>query len=257
MNIFKKSKSNTEKSKSIVPLIALIFFLTAFLPIMAMLLSSINISMNLLEERNEISQDVAAKTVLQVRDELFNSVDKRVDDMLQLTSFKDDFKKSDVEKDIATSAIGDNSIKQLVLATEKGEYASLIDVPKDYHPTSLDWYQTAIKNKGKTYRTDPYFFSETGEYLITVSKAFQNHNGVWNVLAVDVSYDSVDNVIKNLAVGRTGQVFLVSSTGIVISTTDKKTIGQDFKQYPIFNDILASEALTGFVENKSQKELTI
>ena len=254
MNIFKKNSSKTMKQKSILPLITAIFVLTAFLPIMAMLLSSVNISMDLLRERNQISQDVAAKTVLQVRNELFNSVDTRIDDMLKLASFKDNFEENIVQKDLETSAIGDNNIKQLVLATEKGQYASLIDVPEDYDPISLDWYQTAIKNKGKTYRTDPYFFSETGEYLITVSKAFQNHNGVWNVLAVDVSYDSVDNVIKNLAVGRTGQVFLVSSTGIVISTTDKENVGQDFKQYPIFNDVVNSEALTGFVENKSQKE---
>lgn len=51
---------------------------------MAMLFSSIMISMDLLEERNQISQDVAAQTVLQVRNELFNLVDNRIDDMLKL-----------------------------------------------------------------------------------------------------------------------------------------------------------------------------
>lgn len=124
---------------------------------MAMLFSSIMISMDLLEERNQISQDVAAQTVLQVRNELFNSVDNRIDDMLKLRSFKEDFNKKAVETDIKTSAIGDSNIIQLVLANEKGEYASFIDVPNDYEPTSLDWYTTAIENKGKTYRTDPYY----------------------------------------------------------------------------------------------------
>lgn len=113
---------------------------------MAMLFSSIMISMDLLEERNQISQDVAAQTVLQVRNELFNLVDNRIDDMLKLRSFKEDFNKKAVETDIKTSAIGDSNIIQLVLANEKGEYASFIDVPNDYELTSLDWYTTAIEN---------------------------------------------------------------------------------------------------------------
>ncbi len=157
MRIFKKNKSEQKRNKSIFPLIASVFVLTAFLPIMAMLFSSIMISRDLLEERNQISQDVAAQTVLQVRNELFNSVDNRIDDMLKLRSFKEDFNKKAVETDIKTSAIGDSNIIQLVLANEKGEYASFIDVPNDYEPTSLDWYTTAIENKGKTYRTDPYY----------------------------------------------------------------------------------------------------
>ena len=157
MSIFKKNKSEQKRNKSIFPLIASVFVLTAFLPILAMLFSSIMISMDLLEERNQISQDVAAQTVLQVRNELFNSVDNRIDDMLKLSSFKEDFNKKAVETDIKTSAIGDSNIIQLVLANEKGEYASFIDVPNDYEPTSLDWYTTAIENKGKTYRTDPYY----------------------------------------------------------------------------------------------------
>lgn len=250
MSIFKKNKSDQKRNKSIFPLIASVFVLTAFLPIMAMLLSSVMISMNLLEERNQISQDVAAHTVLQVRNELFNSVDIRIDEMLKLPSFKEDFNKKNIETDIKTSAIGDRNIIQLVLANEKGEYASFIDVPTDYEPTSLDWYTTAIENKGKTYRTDPYYFDETGEYLITVSKAFQTSNGDWNVLAVDVAYSSVDSVIKNLAVGRTGEVFLVSHTGIIISASNKEQVGQDFTKHTAFREIAASDAITGFVKDQ-------
>ncbi len=256
MRIFKKNKSEQKRNKSIFPLIASVFVLTAFLPIMAMLFSSIMISRDLLEERNQISQDVAAQTVLQVRNELFNSVDNRIDDMLKLRSFKEDFNKKAVETDIKTSAIGDSNIIQLVLANEKGEYASFIDVPNDYEPTSLDWYTTAIENKGKTYRTDPYYFDETGEYLITVSKAFQTHNGDWNVLAVDVAYSSVDSVIKNLAVGRTGQVFLVSSTGIIISASNKEQVGQDFTKYTAFQEIAASDDVKGFVEDQDKSGFT-
>ena len=250
MSIFKKNKSDQKRNKSIFPLIASVFVLTAFLPIMAMLLSSVMISMNLLEERNQISQDVAAHTVLQVRNELFNSVDIRIDEMLKLPSFKEDFNKNNIETDIKTSAIGDRNIIQLVLANEKGEYASFIDVPTDYEPTSLDWYTTAIENKGKTYRTEPYYFDETGEYLITVSKAFQTSNGDWNVLAVDVAYSSVDSVIKNLAVGRTGEVFLVSRTGIIISASNKEQVGQDFTKHTAFREIAASDAITGFVKDQ-------
>ncbi|MCC9273904.1 MAG: methyl-accepting chemotaxis protein [Enterococcus aquimarinus] len=250
MSIFKKNKSEQKRNKSIFPLIASVFVLTAFLPIMAMLLSSVMISMNLLEERNQISQDVAAHTVLQVRNELFNSVDIRIDEMLKLPSFKEDFNKNNIETDIKTSAIGDRNIIQLVLANEKGEYASFIDVPTDYEPTSLDWYTTAIENKGKTYRTEPYYFDETGEYLITVSKAFQTSNGDWNVLAVDVAYSSVDSVIKNLAVGRTGEVFLVSRTGIIISASNKEQVGQDFTKHTAFREIAASDAITGFVKDQ-------
>lgn len=243
----KLKRKNTPREKSIMPIIMTILVLSALLPILAMLFSSIRSSMNLIEERNKTSQEISTKTVLQVRNELFNAIDIRIDDMLQLDSFKTTFNKQEVQRDIQTSAIGDMNIKQLVLANENGQYATFNPVPADYHPYSLDWYEKALDYEGKFYRTDPYISGEKNEQIITVSKAFRNRNAEWNVLAVDVSYKNVDNVVRNLSVGRTGNVSLISNTGVIISASDRSQIGEDLSKEVFFQQIVDSPELTGFI----------
>ncbi|GGI66141.1 methyl-accepting chemotaxis protein [Enterococcus alcedinis] len=243
----KLKRKNTPREKSIMPIIMTILVLSALLPILAMLFSSIRSSMNLIEERNKTSQEISTKTVLQVRNELFNAIDIRIDDMLQLDSFKTTFNKQEVQRDIQTSAIGDMNIKQLVLANENGQYATFNPVPADYHPYSLDWYEKALDYEGKFYRTDPYISGEKNEQIITVAKAFRNRNAEWNVLAVDVSYKNVDNVVRNLSVGRTGNVSLISNTGVIISASDRSQIGEDLSKEVFFQQIVDSPELTGFI----------
>lgn len=243
----KLKRKNTSREKSIMPIIMTILVLSALLPILAMLFSSIRSSMNLIEERNKTSQEISTKTVLQVRNELFNAIDIRIDDMLQLDSFKTTFNKQEVQRDIQTSAIGDMNIKQLVLANENGQYATFNPVPADYHPYSLDWYEKALDYEGKFYRTDPYISGEKNEQIITVAKAFRNRNAEWNVLAVDVSYKNVDNVVRNLSVGRTGNVSLISNTGVIISASDRSQIGEDLSKEVFFQQIVDSPELTGFI----------
>ncbi|MEG0293524.1 methyl-accepting chemotaxis protein [Enterococcus sp.] len=243
----KLKRKNTPREKSIMPIIMTILVLSALLPILAMLFSSIRSSMNLIEERNKASQEISTKTVLQVRNELFNAIDIRIDDMLQLDSFKTTFNKQEVQRDIQTSAIGDMNIKQLVLANENGQYATFNPVPADYHPYSLDWYEKALDYEGKFYRTDPYISGEKNEQIITVAKAFRNRNAEWNVLAVDVSYKNVDNVVRNLSVGRTGNVSLISNTGVIISASDRSQIGEDLSKEVFFQQIVDSPELTGFI----------
>lgn len=243
----KLQQKNTAREKSIMPLIMAILVLSSLLPILAMLFSSIRSSMNLIEERNQASQEISTKTVLQVRNELFNAIDIRIDDMLQLNSFKATFDKAEVQRDIQTAAIGDMNIKQLVFANESGEYVTYNPVPVDYHPYSLDWYTQAMEYGGKFYRSAPYLSGENNEQIITVAKAFRNRNAEWNVLAVDVSYKNVDNVIRNLSVGRTGNVSLVSSTGAIISASDRSQIGKDLSSEVFFQEIVDSPDLTGFI----------
>ena len=238
---------NRPREKSIMPIIMTILALSALLPILAMLFSSIRSSMKLIEERNQASQEISTKTVLQVRNELFNAIDIRIDDMLQLDSFKTTFNKKEVQRDIQTAAIGDMNIKQLVLANENGQYATYNPVPDDYHPYSLDWYEKALDYEGKFYRTEPYISGEKSEQIITVAKAFRNRNAEWNVLSVDVSYKNVDNVVRNLNVGRTGNVSLISNTGVIISASDRSQIGKDLSNEVFFQQIVDSPELTGFI----------
>lgn len=238
---------NRPREKSIMPIIMTILALSALLPILAMLFSSIRSSMKLIEERNQASQEISTKTVLQVRNELFNAIDIRIDDMLQLDSFKTTFNKKEVQRDIQTAAIGDMNIKQLVLANENGQYATYNPVPADYHPYSLDWYEKALDYEGKFYRTEPYISGEKSEQIITVAKAFRNRNAEWNVLSVDVSYKNVDNVVRNLNVGRTGNVSLISNTGVIISASDRSQIGKDLSNEVFFQQIVDSPELTGFI----------
>ena len=257
--IFKRTK-NTKTRKngkhSIFPLLSLALFLLALIPILAMLFSSLSLSKNLLKERNQLTQEAAATTVVKVRNSLFDSINTRMDEMVTLRSFKDDFKASEIKKDLKTSTIGDSDITQLVYAMASGDFVTLHEVDDNYHPSEQAWYQNAVKNYGKTQRSAPYLSPKTNDFSVTISKAFQNNSGEIFVLAIDVSYTSINNIVKSLAIGRTGSAFVVSDTGMILSAASKSFIGKDFSQTEYFQRIAQTKELTGFIETVDQREYT-
>ncbi|MBM7708049.1 methyl-accepting chemotaxis protein [Enterococcus lemanii] len=86
-------------------------------------------------------------------------------------------------------------------------------------------------------RTDPYQSAQSKKFVNTIAKAFQNKKGDWGVISADISYGAVVEVVENLSVGRTGEIFLLANDGAVMSSTNAEVIGQNLKEYPQFAEI--------------------
>ena len=241
------------KTRSIAPAITAILLVTALIPIFTMFFSSLSTSTNLLIERNNVSQKSGAETVLAVKEAIFTATDKKIDEMIQLPIFSDVFRTEEIDDALKLVGLGDPNTTQIIFAKANGAHASVNPTPEDYDPRTSPWYQLAMENKGETVRTDPYQNANGTGYVNTVSRAFQNERGEWAVIAVDVSYQSVDEVIRRLTVGRTGQILLVSKTGIIISASDTKLRGKDLSEDLQFQRMSGTSKTRDFIEFKDQK----
>lgn len=243
-----------KRTKSIAPIIALVLLATALIPVFTMFYGSLSTSTKLLTERNHVSQESSADTVLEVKEAIFTNVNKKIDEMIHLPIFTGHFDLEAIGATLPLLSLGDSTIQQLTFATPDGQFRSVQEMPADFDPTSRPWYQMAMENKGHTIRTDPYLAANGAGYVNTVARAFQNNSGEWAVFGIDVSYQSVDQVVSKLTVGRTGQIFLISQTGMIISASDPKIVGTEIKENAQFQEILASGQVSGFIEMSNSDE---
>ncbi|SHK49320.1 methyl-accepting chemotaxis protein [Tepidibacter formicigenes] len=100
-----------------------------------------------------------------------------------------------------------------------------------YDPTSRIWYKDAVSNPGKVIYTEPYIDASTNKLNFTISKTVSDSNGkVIGVVGIDISLDEFSQKYKNITLGKTGYIFIVSSDGKVISHPDEKLIGQELDE---------------------------
>lgn len=244
MKFFKK-----ERERSFAKAVGGILIAIALIPIITLLLTSLRSSTNLLVERNQTTQLTVSRSVTEVQQSIFDAGNAKINDFLALPEFQSSFDLRKIEQVIKYASIGDTNTIQVVFATEKDQYTSLNEVPADYVPSSRGWYQTAMDKKGEIIRTEPYLAANGSGYVNTLAKAFQNKKGEWGVLMIDVSYQNLSNMLRHLSVGRTGEVYLVSSTGIIISSSDTSVVGEEVSTiYPSFTKVQESNAVSGHIE---------
>lgn len=244
------------KQKSIGRYVAFILILTALIPVLAMLFSTLQNTISLLEERNKKAQHSAANTIMAVKDDLMEATTYRIETLEQDSKFQEAFDLPAIAKLLQISSAADNNVKYAIFAKEDNSYAESVDLPPDsnFLPTERPWYQNAVANPGKVVQTQPYLNDGTeNEYVVTLSKLITNQAGEKGVLAIDVSYHTVDAAIKNLVVGRTGEILFVSSEGIIMNTANKKEINKDMSNDANFQAIKQSSKDKGFVNEQSKK----
>lgn len=85
-----------------------------------------------------------------------------------------------------------------------------------YDPTIKDWYIGARATDG-VYMSDPYLDSDTGNMVITISKAFKTLDGGNGVMASDITIDYLVKLISNVDLGEGAYAFLLDQEGNVIT----------------------------------------
>lgn len=247
--------------KSIGNYIICILLSVGIIPLILMVLSIYNTTSGLLMDRNDSSK-VSATDVVRTEVSKFRKqsehILKDVAGYPEISGGKYDEKIIKTQLDRASNAC--QYIQSIVVGYPDNKYVSTETEPAGYKVTSRPWYTKAIANEGQICWTNPYKSAATGKYLMSASYAMRSRQGKLIVVGVNLKYSSIEEVIKQLKIGNTGQVTLVSNTGIVLASqgTGNNSGYEDSKDLTssaVFNKIKNANARKGTIHIKGTSKI--
>ncbi|MDD3428837.1 MAG: methyl-accepting chemotaxis protein [Oscillospiraceae bacterium] len=109
------------------------------------------------------------------------------------------------------------------------------------------WY-VAVEKTGATHITEPYMSNSTNAYVITVATPVYNTLGrLIGVIGVDVSVETLQTMMEEKHLGKTGFFTLISSEGAVVYSPDEGNIGKSVTETKFSQEIIGAiqEKTTG------------
>ncbi len=96
-----------------------------------------------------------------------------------------------------------------------------------YDPTSRPWYKKASENKGKIVWSEAYEDAGTKKMIVTAAKAIEKNGKVIAVVGVDITLETLSNMVRDIELGSTGHVTLLDNLGVIIGHHDPELIAAD------------------------------
>ena len=236
-----------KRKKTIGIYVMITLMLVAGIPIIVMLTSSYLTTKNLLIERNDLNKESAVNLILAEEKSLRRSTESKLKSMAELPAMKTEFSMGRIRSDLSLAIAGSNSFLAVTFGTEDDEYVTFNPLPDDYKPTIRPWYKGAVKAEGEVYWTAPYLDTVSNQFVTSASIRVKNSHNQVGVLSVDVSYESIQNILSSFTVGRTGNVTLVSESGVIVTSKNTKQIGKNIKEEEGFQKIKEAKNPTGMV----------
>lgn len=236
-----------KRKKTIGIYVMITLMLVAGIPIIVMLTSSYLTTKNLLIERNDLNKESAVNLILAEEKSLRRSTESKLKSMAELPAMKTEFSMGRIRSDLSLAIAGSNSFLAVTFGTEVDEYVTFNPLPDDYKPTIRPWYKGAVKAEGEVYWTAPYLDTVSNQFVTSASIRVKNSHNQVGVLSVDVSYESIQNILSSFTVGRTGNVTLVSESGVIVTSKNTKQIGKNIKEEEVFQKIKEAKNPTGMV----------
>ncbi|WP_097025866.1 methyl-accepting chemotaxis protein [Clostridium peptidivorans] len=107
-----------------------------------------------------------------------------------------------------------------------------------YDPTQRPWYKEAMENPDKIVYIDPYVSPSTGKLMFTMAKTLKGNSGeILGVMGIDITLENLSTKYKNVTMGHSGRMFVISPDGTVLSHPDEKLIGKSIKGQEVFEVI--------------------
>lgn len=107
-----------------------------------------------------------------------------------------------------------------------------------YDPTQRPWYKKAMENPDKMVYIDPYVSPSTGKLMFTMAKTLKGNSGeILGVIGIDITLENLSTKYKNVTMGHSGRMFVISPDGTVLSHPDEKLIGKSIKGQEVFQAI--------------------
>lgn len=236
-----------KRKKTIGIYVMITLMLVAGIPIIVMLTSSYLTTKNLLIERNDLNKESAVNLILAEEKSLRRSTESKLKSMAELPAMKTEFSMGRIRSDLSLAIAGSNNFLAVTFGTEDDEYVTFNPLPDDYKPTIRPWYKGAVKAEGEVYWTAPYLDTVSNQFVTSASIRVKNSHNQVGVLSVDVSYESIQNILSSFTVGRTGNVTLVSESGVIVTSKNTKQIGKNIKEEEVFQKIKEAKNPTGMV----------
>ncbi|MGI6683919.1 MAG: methyl-accepting chemotaxis protein [Bacillota bacterium] len=118
----------------------------------------------------------------------------------------------------------------IYMGTKDGGYVQWPEqqVNDNYDPRERPFYTNALKGNGKVLMTDAYYWGDVS--LITLSRVITDASGeVIGAQALDVSLETLTEMINNIKIGKTGYVILSEANGTVLA--NPKNQEMNFKNF--------------------------
>ncbi|WKV08353.1 methyl-accepting chemotaxis protein [Thermoanaerobacterium sp. CMT5567-10] len=235
-------KPNLQKlvmiNKSIFTKLMVFIALIIILPLTFTGYMSANKSTQILKDRIDVSNKDTLGLINNYVNLFKNDVETQLtilSDNSQLLNYgKEDFATDKQNlQDLFTNILNakNSKISIIYFATPDKKMIQSPDLPLDsnYDPTAQKWYKDAIENPDSIIWTGPYSNNGTNGAVFTVSKAIKSSltsaaSDVIGVLAFDINLDSLSNMISSIAIGKTGNVYILSKDGIILASKDKNNL---------------------------------
>lgn len=87
-------------------------------------------------------------------------------------------------------------------------------INSEYDPRERPWYQDAMKQKGQTIITEPYWDEDAEKMMLTICRQTDDGSGV---IGFDILIDNINAMVSKVSVGKKGFVTLLDENGQFIS----------------------------------------
>jgi len=147
-----------------------------------------------------------------------------------------------LNKEFSVFAKNHKDVALIYVGTEnKKMYTTpAIELSADFDPTSRPWYKKAVENPDEVVLTDPYVDAATDQHTITLAKAITEGGRVLGVVALDMTFDAVTNIVNNLDVGYKGYPFMFDQNGVAIVHPQYQ--GKDMSDNPVIKQLYKKDA---------------
>ncbi|WP_162139132.1 ATP-binding protein [Synechococcus sp. PCC 7336] len=89
----------------------------------------------------------------------------------------------------------------------------------DYDARVRPWYRAAVEHRGATWGEPYIYFGQGGIALPAVQPLYSDDGEFLGVLAADLLLDALSRFLKTFEIGRTGQVFAIERSGLLVATS--------------------------------------
>lgn len=105
---------------------------------------------------------------------------------------------------------------------EQGNRQEILDTIPNYDPRQRPWYTAPIKTKKAVWSEIYPFIADLSLGISASLPLYKDDGQLQGVLEIDLSLADISNFLGSLEIGRTGQTFIMESTGLIVaSSTDE------------------------------------
>lgn len=132
----------------------------------------------------------------------------------------DILKEKNLAKDYLKDSLDHNELVfDYHVAVDGGEIFSLTHENCAGSFKEKEWYKGAVENKNtkEFHVSQPYLNEDTGKMMISISRYFQDKNGITGVFSSDLLMDDILKFLNTLDLGEGSNIFIVNKDGDILT----------------------------------------